>query len=375
MNVSTYENGKLVSPYLGIDSILDGVKKTNELNNRAYGLLVCLAVCDTLFTDKTKKNLDDEFEGVIMECNSPEDFAKVSEMLSKAALEGGYATIYYDAVKNNINEDYKRVIKEKNSSALVGMRGPISFIDEKGKLSSPYFDVTFRPTGYKNFKLDMACSGFVMTLSVADLKRDEESQIRLLGDFCDILLSAGNAEEHVMIKVFLDELRKKGGYAIEFNEQVRGIIGFDNLASVKTIKTTVESQLVKYNKDEVVVEAKNETVAETEETKVVIPTIQINSDIDGNDISPTESLDVDVTPSVQAAPVTSTTNPLVEDFKDSYNNFLTRLNAGGDFSILLRNARRLQEQLLDCMNVMDRAEFDKYDQELENKVKELRSKI
>ena len=89
MNVSTYENGKLVSPYLGIDSILDGVKKTNELNNKAYGVLVCLSVCDVLFNENTKKNLNDEFDSMILECNTDDDFKHVDEMLSKAALEGG----------------------------------------------------------------------------------------------------------------------------------------------------------------------------------------------------------------------------------------------------------------------------------------------
>ena len=73
MNVSTFEDGKLVSPYLGIDSILDGVKKTNELNNKAYGVLVCLSVCDVLFNENTKKNLNDEFDSMILECNTDED--------------------------------------------------------------------------------------------------------------------------------------------------------------------------------------------------------------------------------------------------------------------------------------------------------------
>lgn len=376
MNVSTFEDGKLVSPYLGIDSILDGVKKTNELNNKAYGVLVCLSVCDVLFNENTKKNLNDEFDSMILECNTDEDFRHVDEMLNKAALEGGYAGTFYTEIRDKINADYRNTLTKKSNVN----RGPISYMDENNKLCSPYFDVTFRPTGYKNFKLDMACSGLLMTLSVTDLKRDDESQIRLLGDFCDILLAAKSEEDHIMIKVFLDELVKNGGYAVEFNEQVRALTGLANRNNVINIKNTVNQQLQVNEPVEAVqeVSAPVQAAPVQEKTQVTnnvpMPQIQISTDINGE--TPTEMFDLDLPvaePDVSKMKVN--VDPLVQDFKDSYEKFNERLNNGEDLEILLRNGRRLQDQLLDCMKKMDREEFDRLDKELEDKIKDIRMKM
>lgn len=378
MNVSEYVEGKLVSPYLGINSILDGVKKENELNSRAYGVLICLAVCDVLFTDKTKKNLEDEFEALVLECNTLEDFKKVDDMLKEAAEEGGYAKVYYDVAKLKLNNEAKEQIKARKNSEVAGNRSPVSYINGDGKLESPYFDVSFRPTGYKNFKMDMACSGILMTLSVTDLKRDDESQIRLLKDFCDILLEAKSEEDHLMVKVFLDELVKKGGYAIEFNEQVRPLIGLSNALTVKNIMATCKAQIAKYDvevNETPQVQAPQVPVTPVEnQSQPAIPQIQISTDMNGDAVKPI------VEPhSFPVQPVGSEqVDALVLDFKESLDKFNERYNSykttgQGDLEVLLRNARRLQDQLLDCMNKMDKADFNNYDLELENKVKDIRT--
>ena len=373
MNVSEYVEGKLVSPYLGINSILDGVKKENELNSRAYGVLICLAVCDVLFTDKTKKNLEDEFEALILECNTEEDFLNVDKMLKEAADEGGYAKVYYDVAKLKLNKEAKEQIKLRKNSEVAGNRSPVSYISDNGKLESPYFDVSFRPTGYKNFKMDIACSGILMTLSVTDLKRDDESQIRLLKDFCDILLEAKSEEDHLMVKVFLDELVKKGGYAIEFNEQVRPLVGLANVATVQNILATCKAQIGKYDVE--VNETSQLQQASVEpQVQPAIPQIQISTDMNGDSVKPmVEPHSFPVQP-VGSEPV----DALVLDFKESLDKFNDRYNSykttgQGDLEVLLRNARRLQDQLLDCMNKMDKSDFNNYDLELENKVKDIRT--
>ena len=105
-----------------------------------------------------------------------------------------------------------------------------------------------------------------------------------------------------------------------------------------------------------------------------MPQIQISTDINGE--TPTEMFDLDLPvaePDVSKMKVN--VDPLVQDFKDSYEKFSERLNNGEDLEMLLRNGRRLQDQLLDCMKKMDREEFDRLDKELEDKIKDIRMKM
>ena len=381
MNVSTFEDGKLVSPYLGINSILDESNKSREINNRSYGLLICMAVADVNYNERTHRNALEEFNGVLLAAEKDEDYNKLRDMMEEAASMGGYAHTLYGQVKMKINANQKaELLKvQKDTDSIRGV--PVSYVDNLGRLISPYFDVTFRPTGYKNFTLDVACSSLLMTLSLADYKRDDETQIRLLGDFCKILKACENEEEHLRVKLFLDELVKLGGYSIEFNKQVRDLIGMDNSEKVDNIYRTVCEQVELYEgpkeevkKDEVIPDVVTQEVVDEDE-ELDIPE-NIGSTSDSDDVEELPSLSIPVEKNKEADILVELND--LDEFKESLGKFNSRLETykatkSGDLNVLLKNARRLQDQLLDCMGSMNKDEFNKFDEELEGKVKEIRT--
>ena len=390
MNVSTFEDGKLISPYLGIESMLDKVKKTNELNKVAYSVLICLTVCDINLNEKTQRNLEDEFDSLIMECDGENDFAKVREMLENAAKEGGYAVQFLQSVREKLNAEYQAKVKSKKITDINSKKAPVSYFNNSGKLISPYFDITFRPTGYKNFKLDIACSSLVMSLAVTDARRDDESQVRLLSDFCKIMKACKDDNDFLMVKMFLDEFVKLGGYAVELNEQVRSLISADNMPAIDNIYETVLEQLKQFG--DVIPEVKQEVVREAvvPETLVapvapstVQPVEQVSTPIQNVSTEPEkveslETLEVLDTPSEPAVQMPAlSVDPLVADFNESYSKFNERLeaykaNPTGDIELLLRNGRRLQDQLLDINGKISKDKFDMLDDELDSKIREIR---
>lgn len=398
MNVSTFENGKLTSPYLGVESMLDGSKKTNELNKRAYSVLICLAVCDVNFNERTERNLNDEFDGLIMECDGDNDFVKVKNMLEEAASNGGYAVTFLQSVREKLNAEYQAKVKSKKIVDLNNKKAPVSYISEAGKLISPYFDITYRPTGYKNFKLDIACSSMIMSLSMCDAKRDDETQVRLLNDFCKVMKACKEEEEFLMVKMFLDEFVKLGGYAVELNEQVRSLISLDNMPAIENIHNTVMEQLKQYGD---VVEAPvasvpvQQTVQPaaipapvgpvTPEVTSVAPTPVAPQPIEMPQVAATP-VQQEVAPQPVEAPIeslesldttTPSVDPLVQDFNESYAKFnecleAHKVNPQGDVEVLLRNGRRLQDQLLDISGKISKEEFNRLDDELDQKIREIR---
>lgn len=109
---------------------------------------------------------------------------------------------------------------------------PVSEIISKDEMKSKYFSVKYRPEG--SFELKTACSSFLTYLAIADAMRDEKS-IQLVSEKWDTLISlCQNDEEQKEIMIFLKEAASKGGYAIDFYNQIR--------QNVQNKKRTIEKE-------------------------------------------------------------------------------------------------------------------------------------
>ena len=113
----------------------------------------------------------------------------------------------------------------------------------EGGIESAYFDVQYRPSiDHSNFKLNLKCSSLLTYMALADITRKEEQINNLMLKFCEILSKCKTPEDFSNLTTFMNITANVGGYAMEFNSKVNGLINQDGKNRAQQYIKNVEKQ-------------------------------------------------------------------------------------------------------------------------------------
>lgn len=137
--------------------------------------------------------------------------------------------------KNSIIDAKKELetIKEEK-------KNPVSSKVEGG-IESEYFDVKYRPKGGIE-EMDIACSSLLTYMTLADITRKEEQINNLMLKFCEILSMCKTQEDFSKLSTFMNITANVGGYAIEFNNKINGLINQEGKNRAQQYIKNVEKQ-------------------------------------------------------------------------------------------------------------------------------------
>lgn len=105
---------------------------------------------------------------------------------------------------------------------------------ENGVLFSSYFDIKYRPSENKsNSDLDINCNSLLTYMALADVTRNQDEVDKLHEKFLEALSNCHSEEEVENFAKFMQEVSKKGGYAVDFYSRNIESITFDNINKAK----------------------------------------------------------------------------------------------------------------------------------------------
>ena len=188
----------------------------NDLNTKCSSLLVYLSLADTTRNRVEIGNLKNAFSDTLNSCKSSEEVANFANFLEMAAQKGGYAAQFYNdniGLINNYVSDNAKMMSSKQS---------VSKFDNNC-LHSEYFNIPYRPKGNSD-ELNIECSSLLTYMALADVTRNDEEINNLMLQFYRTLLKCKDNADYNALTQFINEAANIGGYAIEFNNNVKGLI-------------------------------------------------------------------------------------------------------------------------------------------------------
>ncbi len=244
--VSEKYNGGIESKYFGINNTIS-LKENPELRIESDSLITYLAMADTYRSESSIKNLNEHFMRTLTFCKSVEDLQKLNMLLQELAKIGGYAVEFYQANQSMLNINGIETAKNYVNELEKNKRNPVSFKVEDG-IGSEYFNVQYRPNGGLS-ELDINCSSLLTYMALADMTRKEERINKLMYKFYQTLLLCHTEEDFNHFRSFMGIVAKVGGYAVEFNENVRELINKNGqLKAIEFIKNEEKKQAASQEK-------------------------------------------------------------------------------------------------------------------------------
>ena len=220
--VSRKIDGGIESAYFDIQFIPSEDYSNSKLNLKCRSLLTYMALADITRNEKQINNLQEKFLEALSECKTDEDLENLALFLQTVSKVGGYASTFYSNNISLISEHGKKYAQKKLKELQTIREKPVSSrID--GGVESAYFDVQYRPWDVLDSRF-INCSSLLTYMALADITRKEEQINNLLLKFYEILSKCKTPEDFSNLTTFMNAVANVGGYAMEFNSKVNGLI-------------------------------------------------------------------------------------------------------------------------------------------------------
>jgi len=211
-----------------------------KLNLNCSSLLTYMALADITRKEEQINNLQEKFLETLSECKTEEELKNLAVFLETISKVGGYASTFYSNNISLISSQGKEYAQQKLKEIKDEREKPVSSrID--GGIESAYFDVRYRPKGGMEH-IDIACSSLLTYMALADITRKEEQINNLMLKFCEILSKCKTPEDFSNLTTFMNITANVGGYAMEFNSKVNGLINQDGKNRAQQYIKNVEKQ-------------------------------------------------------------------------------------------------------------------------------------
>lgn len=220
--VSQIIDDGIKSEYLSINYRPSMDKSNFNLNLNCSSLLLAMALADITRKEEQINSLKEKFIEALSECKTEEEIKNFAKFMEEMAKVGGYAKEFYSSNISLLNQNGVMAAKNKLGTIKVEKKNPVSAKTYEG-IESAYFNVKYRPKGGLE-ELDAACSSLLTYMALADITREQKQINNLLLKFCEALTLCKTPEDFDNFKIFMDITADVGGYAIEFNNKVRGLI-------------------------------------------------------------------------------------------------------------------------------------------------------
>lgn len=117
---------------------------------------------------------------------------------------------------------------------------PVSRSSSNG-IESAYFNIKYRPFDILDNRT-IKCSSLLTYMALADITRDEKQINNLNVKFCEILMSCKTKEDFDNYAIFMNKVAAVGGYAMIFNNEVKGLINQEGKSKAHQYLKDVEKQ-------------------------------------------------------------------------------------------------------------------------------------
>ena len=211
-----------------------------KLNLNCSSLLTYMALADITRKEEQINNLQEKFLEALSECKTDEEIRNLSRFIREVSRTGGYAVQFCNNNITLINKggviDAKKELEERKEEK----KKPVSSrID--GGIESAYFDVSYRPWEVLDSR-SINCSSLLTYMALADITRKDEQINNLMLKFCEILSKCKTPEDFSKFTTFMNITANVGGYAMEFNSKVNGLINQDGKTRAQQYIKDVEKQ-------------------------------------------------------------------------------------------------------------------------------------
>ena len=238
--VSSRIDGGIQSAYFDIQYRPSEDKSNFKLNLNCSSLLTYMALADITRKEEQINKLQEKFLEALSECKTEEEIRNLSRFIREVSKTGGYAVKFYNNNVTLINKSGVIDAKKELEVRQEEKKRPVSSrID--GGIESAYFDVRYRPKGGMEH-IDIACSSLLTYMALADITRKEEQINNLMLKFCEILSKCKTPEDFSNLTTFMNITANVGGYAMEFNSKVNGLINQDGKNRAQQYIKNVEKQ-------------------------------------------------------------------------------------------------------------------------------------
>ena len=238
--VSSRIDGGIQSAYFDIQYRPSEDKSNFKLNLNCSSLLTYMALADITRKEEQINNLQEKFLEALSECKTDEEIRNLSRFIREVSRTGGYAVQFCNNNITLINKggviDAKKELEERKEEK----KKPVSSrID--GGIESAYFDVSYRPWEVLDSR-SINCSSLLTYMALADITRKDEQINNLMLKFCEILSKCKTPEDFSKFTTFMNITANVGGYAMEFNSKVNGLINQDGKTRAQQYIKDVEKQ-------------------------------------------------------------------------------------------------------------------------------------
>ena len=211
-----------------------------KLNLNCGSLLTYMALADITRKDEQIKNLQEKFLEALSECKTEEEMKNFATFLETVAKVGGYATTFYQNNISLISSQGRDYAQQKLKKIKDERKKPVSSRVDGG-FESKYFSVSYRPWEILDSR-SIKCNSLLTYMSLADITRKDEQINNLMLKFCEILLECKTEEDFGKLATFMNIIASVGGYAIEFNNKVHGLINKNGKNRAQQYIKDVEKQ-------------------------------------------------------------------------------------------------------------------------------------
>ena len=218
--VSELNDGIIKSKYYDVKyrPSMDG--SNFKLDIACSSLLFNMALADITRDNDDINKLQEQFLEVLNNCKTDEELKNLATFLEMAANVGGYAKTFYSnnisMISNKSRDNSQQKVDENNKE------NPVSFRVDGG-IKTKYYDVKYRPWDLSDKRV-ISCSSLLTYMALADITRDEDNINYLMAKFCEILTMCKTPEDFSNLSNYMNNIADVGGYAIEFNNKVKGLI-------------------------------------------------------------------------------------------------------------------------------------------------------
>lgn len=225
--VSGITNGKFYSAYLSVRYRPSEDRSNKDLNTKSVTLLTWMARADADRSERNIVNLQKSFLEALNECKTEEEKQNFAKFLYELAKIGGYAVEFYKANISLVTRESKTNAAQKETK-----KTKVSS-DTSGKVESAYLNIKYRPKGM-NVAFRAECNSLLFNMAMADISRNDYLIDAVMQSFCKLLSQCQTQAEFADLAKFMNVIADVGGYAVEFNNQVKNMINLEGrLAAIK----------------------------------------------------------------------------------------------------------------------------------------------